>query len=253
MGKNEKNLARYFSHISQSEASICPGKFFLFLFQTCGIENWREALTFSKWCGIVMAFIKTIHSFCNIVTLVPQHINKFLKLIVHRDFLFLYLFFRFCVVLSSFRISIISGMFSFAREAWIDHTFLNEGTVKKCASHCSHIGMFCLLCRELGDWIQKLCVWIAGSSFCRGASLPDGAFKQVIFLFTLQQSTLCKCQLWLDLFRYCHYVLIQQCRGFLILSLWVITGKSSWRMHTETLVEVDILPVVRQLGCTSFF
>lgn len=47
-GKNEKNLARYFPQIPQFEASICPGKLSLFLFQTCGIQNLREALTFSK-------------------------------------------------------------------------------------------------------------------------------------------------------------------------------------------------------------
>lgn len=89
--------------------------------------------------------------------------------------------------------------------------------------------------------------------FCRGASLPDGAFKQVMFLFTLQQLSLHKHQLWLGLFKCCPYVLILQLRGFSILSLWAIAGNSSWKMCAKTSVRVDVLPAVRQLGCTSFF
>lgn len=92
--------------------------------------------------------------------------------------------FCFCCVSSSFRISTISGMFSLAKEAQIDHTFLNLGIIKKCAPTLCTLECFACCIDYLWDCIQKLYVRIAGSSFCRGASLPDGAFKQVMFLFT---------------------------------------------------------------------
>lgn len=61
---------------------------------------------------------------CNIVTSVPWHISKFLKLIVHGG-LFTS-FSLFILFLSSFSISVIFGMFSLAKEAYIDHTFLKQ-------------------------------------------------------------------------------------------------------------------------------
>lgn len=71
-----------------------------------------------------MAFIKTAHSLqpCNIVTSVPWHTSKFLKLILHGVFFFIFSFY----FLSRFSISTIFVIFSLAKEAQIDHAFLKQ-------------------------------------------------------------------------------------------------------------------------------